>query len=260
MPSYQTNDAVCLRVRDFSETSQIVAVFAQDHGLVPLIAKGSKRTTKKGNSGTVSGPLDLLSRGQVVFIPAKGATELGTLVAWELEDPRSALRTSLAAMNAALVLTEVTLLLLHPYDPHPELYAEFSAALALLPGAQRTRAVVAYVKAALTAAGYQPHLDACVNCGAPMVADAPLRYSPRAGGVICGKCPAQGAFVPTQGRIIVALERLESPTVLLAAPPERAADPVALSQALGLLLAHAEEITGKRLKTRALIESVFGAA
>jgi DNA repair protein RecO len=257
MPGYLTDDAVCLRVTDFSETSQIAALFTRTHGVVPLIAKGAKRQTKKGNSGAVSGPLDLLARGEVVFLPAKGAAELGALVAWELTDPRNALRTSLPAFNAAMILTEISALLLHPHDPHLELYEEFNAALSLLATAQRPRAIVAYAKAALVAAGYAPQLAACAVCGEAVTLDAALRYSPRAGGIVCGKCPSEGLTVATTGRIAVALDRLPTPRALVSHPPERAADRAALVQAAELLLAHAEAVADKRLKTRTLLASAF---
>ena len=86
-----TDEGICLRVTDFSETSQIVGMFTRGHGVVPLIAKGSKRTSKKN---VMSGPLDLLTGGEVVFVPERGgvvrggAVQLGTLAAWELSDHR----------------------------------------------------------------------------------------------------------------------------------------------------------------------------
>ena len=255
--AYVTDDAVCLRVTDFSETSQIAALFTRGHGVVPVIAKGAKRQSKQGNTGTVSGPLDLLSRGQVVFIPAKGAAELGTLAAWELSDPRNGLRGNLAAFHAAMMVTEITTVLLHPHDPHADLYDEFNAALALLAGEERARAVVAYAKAALMAAGYSPQLEACVGCGEAVVSDGALRYSPRAGGVVCEKCVATGSVMETTGRIVVALSRLPAPTVLLAAPPGRAGDRQALRLAGELLLGHIEAVAEKGLRTRGLVGSAF---
>ena len=68
MAHYQRDDGICLRVTDFSETSQIVGMFTRRHGLVPLIAKGSKRGSKRN---VVSGPLDLLTSGEVVFVAAR---------------------------------------------------------------------------------------------------------------------------------------------------------------------------------------------
>src|SRR3954468_5784951 len=110
MATYLTDEGICLRVTDFSETSQIVGMFTRLHGVVPLIAKGAKRASKKN---VMSGPLDLLTSGEVVFVPAKsggggGGVQLGTLAAWELTDHRRALRGNLAALNAAMMCAEIT--------------------------------------------------------------------------------------------------------------------------------------------------------
>lgn len=263
MATYLNDDALCLRVTDFSETSQIVALFTRAHGLLPLIAKGAKRASKKN---TMSGPLDLLTSGEVVFVPSKGAAELGTLAAWELLDHRTELRKNLPALNAAMLCAEITTLLVHPHDPHPELYAELEAALALLPGAQRPRAAVAYAKAALLAAGYAPQLDNCLACARP-VADTAVRFSVRAGGFLCGPgnghgCSQEhaGPLTTVSGRIIAALARLPLPSALLTNPPERPADTAALATALSLLLAQIESISDKPLRTRYLLKSIFADA
>src|SRR4051794_10805992 len=138
MATYLTDDGICLRVTDFSETSQIVGMFTRQHGLVPLIAKGAKRASKKN---TMSGPLDLLTSGEVVFVPAKeqrGApgsgghgAQLSTLAAWELENHRQALRSSLAGLNAGMICAEVTTHLVQPLDPHEDLFVELAAVLDL---------------------------------------------------------------------------------------------------------------------------------
>jgi DNA repair protein RecO len=264
MANYLTDDAVCLRVTDFSETSQIVGLFTRMHGLVPMIAKGSKRQTKKN---TMSGPLDLLTTGEVVYVPSKGAAELSTLAGWELVDHRTELRRDLAGLNAAMVCAEVTTMLLHPHDPHEELYHELAAALELLGTAQRMRAVVAYGKAALEAAGYAPQLETCLVCGKALAADVPMRFYPHAGGVACAArgdisaCHMQGlsgTTIAVGGRIVFALQRLPLPRALLANPPERVADAGALSMAMQMLLAQVEAITDKRVRTRYLLPGIFG--
>jgi DNA repair protein RecO (recombination protein O) len=264
MPTYLTDSALCLRVTDFSETSQIVALFTRVHGLLPLIAKGAKRSSKKN---TMSGPLDLLTSGEVVFIAAKGAAELGTLAGWELVDHRTGLRTDLAALNAGMLAAEITTTLVHPHDPHPELFDELEATLQLLGTPQRPRALVAYAKAALTAAGYAPQFSTCIACGKspPTTPDALVRYSPRAGGILCAdkSCPApphsptDGPTLTLPARIAIALDRLPAPTTLLASTPDRPADPAALLTAMNLLLAHIEFLTNKPLHTRYLLASIF---
>jgi len=288
MATYVTDDGICLRVTDFSETSQIVGMFTRQHGLVPLIAKGAKRASKKN---VMSGPLDLLTSGEVVFVPARdtgggggrggGGVQLGTLAAWNLADHRRELRGNLAALNAAMVCAEITTHLLQPLDPHESLFDELAAAIELLgqvaagatdaaasgrngagESARRARALLAYVKAALVETGYWPRMDACLVCGRA-VTDTTMRFSPRAGGVICGQgqegCHVDnaGMTLTVPGRIVLALDRLPSPAQLLANPPERVADEKALATALQLLLAHVEALTDKGLRTRFLLRGMF---
>lgn len=257
MANYVTDEAICLRVTDFSETSQIVVLFTAGHGIVPVIAKGSKRVSKKGASGTVSGPLDLLTGGEAVFVPAKGTAELGTLAGWELTNHRTGLRRSLAGLNGGMMCAEMTLGLLRPQDPHAELCGELEAALELMGGAQRARGLVAYAKTALVAAGYRPELGACVGCGKAVGAEEVVRFSTWAGGVVCGGCRAQGETVEVAGRIVLALERLVGPRALLAALPERAAEAGALKIALGLLVGQMEAVMGRGLKTKGVVGGIF---
>jgi recombinational DNA repair protein (RecF pathway) len=160
-----------------------------------------------------------------------------------------------------MVCAEVTAHLLQPLDPHEELFAALEAALCLLPvPAQRARAAVSYVKAALTAAGYWPQFGACLSCGAmPPRAngEGQVRFFGRAGGVTCAACRAEGAGQWIPAVLAVALERLPSPIALRAAPPEKAADEAALLAAMMLLLAQVEMITDKALRTRFLLRGIF---
>jgi DNA repair protein RecO (recombination protein O) len=255
MAHYLTDDAICLRVTDFSETSQIAGLFTRRHGVVPMIAKGSKRQTKKS---TMSGPLDLLTSGEVVYVPARGAAELSTLAGWELTDHRAKLRRDLAGLNAAMMCAEATILLAHPHEPHEPLFLEFEAGLQLLAGPQSARALAAYFKAALDAAGYAPQLEICVACGKAVTMEAPLRFYPRAGGVACSRCqPPGGPCIELPGRIALALARLPGPRALMAAPPERAPDMGALAKAMEVLLAQVEAVTDRQARTRHLLASIF---
>jgi DNA repair protein RecO (recombination protein O) len=266
MANYLTDRAICLRVTDFSETSQIVGLFTREHGLVPMIAKGSKRQNKKTSS---SGPLDLLTSGEVVFIPARGAgPELATLASWELLHHHAALRRDLPALNAAMLCAEVTVLLVHPHDPHSDLFDQLEATLELLATAQRTRALVAYVKSAIDAAGYAPQLETCLVCGKSLDSDMPLRFHPRAGGLTCASpsggrnCHLPGGAalsMAISGRIVAALRRLPTPLSLLAQAPRRPADAAALALAMEMQLLQVQSLTDKPIRTRYLLSTVFGA-
>ena len=58
---------VCLRKVAYSETSQILLLFARNHGLVRVIAKGAHRTTKAGAS-KFGGGIDLLDLADTVTV------------------------------------------------------------------------------------------------------------------------------------------------------------------------------------------------
>ena len=68
-----TDDAVCIRQWDWSETSQTVSVFAREHGLLRGVAKGSKRENSR-----FSGGLEVLTRGEVMAI-VKPTAEMANL-------------------------------------------------------------------------------------------------------------------------------------------------------------------------------------
>ncbi|MCL2647042.1 MAG: DNA repair protein RecO [Phycisphaerales bacterium] len=255
MATYVMDDAICLRVVDFSETSQIVGMFTRRHGMVPMIAKGAKRESKRTSS---SGPLDLLTSGEVVFVPAKSGGELSLLSKWELVNHRTMLRKDLAALNGAMMGAEVTAMLMVPQDPHEALYEELEAMLELVGRGrqERMRGVVAYVKAGLVEAGYGPVLEACVMCGRG-TGDEEVRFVPVAGGIVCPRCGGSEG-VAVSGRIAVALERLPRPRVMAVTPPAREAEGGALAKAMEILLTQVEVITDKRVKTRSLMGNVFG--
>jgi recombinational DNA repair protein (RecF pathway) len=122
---------------------------------------------------------------------------------------------------------------------------------------------VAYVKAALLAAGYWPRLGECLACGRAVV-DAPMRFSARAGGVLCAReqgnpCHVEnsGTTVIVPGRVLAALERLAPPAALRQRPPERAADAAALLLAMNVMLSQIEAITDKTIRTRYLLAGIF---
>ena len=115
--------------------------------------------------------------------------------------------------------------------------------------------------AAAEEAGYGPQFEACVVCGKGVTADVPLGFNAVAGGIACAGCHSQGVTVGTTGKIAIALSRLPRPTVLAgqsAVGAGKPGDPVALLAALQLLLGQVESVTGKGLKTRYLLGSVFG--
>ncbi len=256
MANYQTDEALCLRVIDFSETSQVVTLLTRRHGLMGLLAKGARKVGKS-RAGPMGGPLDLLCRGEAIFLPARADAGLGTLTAWDVRDHHPQLRMELRLFYAGQMVCEFTSLLLSPLDPHPELYDQLVAALELLAGPQGRRAVVAYMKCALTEAGYQPRLAGCLACQAAARPGRTMRFVAAAGGVWCADCRADKTAMKVDGSVILALARLPTPLRLRAQPPPREANSRALLTAARLLMGYARYIAEKPLKTYSLAPAVF---
>ena len=256
---YQKTEAICLHLIDFSETSQIARLFTREHGVVGVIAKGIKRG-RQTSANPLGGPLDMLARGQAVFVAGREGAELATLSGWEVSDHWPMLREHLRGYYAGTMVAEVTMGLLAPHDPHPGLYDDLVAALEMLsdsasPGSARV--VAAYIKAALEETGYWPVLERCVLCGAEIKSKV-VRFVPRAGGIICGHCRAVGTVMVLPSLVVVALARLPRPRAMKEVLSPRSADPQALFQALQLLLSQVECTLDRGMRTRALLGEIAG--
>jgi hypothetical protein len=70
MPTLK-DQAVVLRLVDWSETSQIAVLLTREHGKISAVAKGAKRQTPSIAS-RFSGGLELLCRGEAVYITKSG--------------------------------------------------------------------------------------------------------------------------------------------------------------------------------------------
>jgi DNA repair protein RecO len=243
----QREEAICLGVADYSETSQVVHFLTRGAGVARLIAKGSKRP--KSHSG---GAIDLLSEGQIVYIPGRGES-LGTLVEFSESVARGDLRKDAGGLEAALFMIEAAGRLLAPGDPYPEAFDLLHNSLQRLAQREAPKgAVLAYfLWRLLRHAGLLGELRACVSCGAALrEAGGPLpagelHFSSAMGGLLCASC--EGAAAEKY--------RLDGPTkaALAALPAAEAGKRVSLPspQARGvvrLLAYHIAHQTGRPLR------------
>ncbi len=153
MPSL-TDEAVCIRHWDFSETSQTVSLLCREQGILRGLAKGAKRV-----GGRFSGGIDLLTRGQVVAI-VKGGRELATLTDWTLLRTYRSLRQDLEANRSAFYLADLVGRLFAPADPHPRLFDALVTGLEALETPGTAPAVVLRFQwVALVESGQQPQVE-----------------------------------------------------------------------------------------------------
>ncbi len=185
---YRTR-AICLRTADYSETSQVVHFLTRAHGVVRLLAKGAKRP--KSKSG---GAIDLLSEGELVFIPS-GGEGLGTLIEFSESTSHGKLRRETGRLYTALYMLELIAAMLAERDPHPEVYDLLHSALARLADADApVAAVLGYFQwRVLRCVGLLGDLDCCTECGRTIIpAKPPTRravyFSSTVGGLVCREC------------------------------------------------------------------------
>jgi DNA repair protein RecO (recombination protein O) len=184
------DQAICIRVADYSETSQVVILFARGAGKIRAIAKGSKRP-----KSAFDGPLEVLSFGAIVF-SASHKDKLATLTEFQPQPVRGELRRHLFALHSGLFAAELLDALTDDYDPHPALFDHFLQFLQDVEngqaGSERRDILIRLILLQLVLlheVGLRPNLNICTNCKRPFGADwREVYFSPSAAGLVCRDC------------------------------------------------------------------------
>ncbi|MBI1370917.1 MAG: DNA repair protein RecO [Planctomycetes bacterium] len=182
MPTIKDN-AVCLRLMDWSETSQIVVLMTESHGKISAVAKGAKRT----NASTLakfSGGVELLTTGEAVLI-VKPQSDLANLIEWNLVEAHWHLRRSYASYQLAMYAADLVHHVVQDHDPHPGTYAALAGFLEALKNAQPQAALMKFQWAVIDDMGYRPVLDHDAQTGEVFDdAAGTLAFSASAGGLV----------------------------------------------------------------------------
>lgn len=160
-------------------------IFARELGMLRVLAKGAKRP-----KAAYSGGLEMLTAGRIGVI-VRPTSELALLTEWELEQPFSHLRTSLACHRAGVYVADVLQNVVRDHDPHPGLFDVSLATLdALKADVEVAEALLRFQWGVLVEAGFRPVLeiesaieDADHAKGA-VGAEGALVFDPEAGGVV----------------------------------------------------------------------------
>ncbi|MEE2908423.1 MAG: DNA repair protein RecO [Planctomycetota bacterium] len=175
-----TDNAICLRRWDFSETSQTVSLLTLDHGLIRGLAKGSKRP-----DGRFSGGFDPLTLGQVTLI-IKAGKDLATMTEWHLSEVYWAARQHLIANRAGIYMVDLAHRMLKDQDPHPEVFHALDSALRACDERERIGIeTLIFQWRLMDACGYRPELNRDAGTGEPLDDSLDVvRFSPIQGGII----------------------------------------------------------------------------
>ena len=243
---------ICLRKVEFSETSQILTLFAREHGIVRAIAKGAPH--HQAGASKFGGGIDLLDIGQAVFT-LDAERPSSTLTEWTLIEGHLALRTNLRAIYLAQYAAELVSYLIEEHDPHPTLFDRLIQTIAELSTPRMEESFLAFQLDLLKETGYLAELTTCVSCNSPIADRDPAYFSPHRGGVICRNCeatiPDRIATDPRLLRMIQSILRLprtEGQTQRLPKLTRHQTDPINR-----LLADHIEHTLQKRLRLPAYV-------
>ncbi len=242
--------AICVRVVDYSETSQVVALFGRLSGKIRAIAKGSKRP-----KSAFDGPIEPLSFGEIVF-SGSHKDKLATLTEFQPQPVRGELRRNLAALQSALFAAELLDLLTEEYDPHIVLFDHF---LRFLQDIEEGKAgpdrrdiqirLILFQFVLLHEVGLRPILNTCANCKRTFGADwREIYFSASANGLVCRDCemsfPDKIRLSPKAAHCLADIKRIAE------------ADQATLDEIEQVLVHHFTHIVGRPPK---LAKHVFSA-
>lgn len=183
--------AICLRVVDYSETSQIAVFFTREHGKISVIAKGSKRP-----KSAFGGPIEIFSFGTIMFTDSD-RDKLAALTEFESDCSSmtgAGLYENIFALNCCFFAAELLAKLTDDYDSHPELFDSFLEFLKNVHGQNANQILsllIIFQLTLLTEVGLQPILNYCVNCKTsfePLGTSNEYYFSSSANGLVCKDC------------------------------------------------------------------------
>lgn len=180
MPRFK-DQAICIRLSDWSESSQVVTLLTQQHGKVRGLAKGSRRLSPS-SVARYSGGFELLTAGQVVA-STKPTADLATLTEWDLQQPLRHLRSHLPSQHLALYAADLCNALLADHEPHPRSHDALLALLASLKQPElAAMAILRFQWELIADAGYQLELHKDARTGRPLEEKASYLFEPASGG------------------------------------------------------------------------------
>jgi len=203
--------AFVLHAYPYRETSLIVEAFTREYGRVALVARGAKRPRSELRG--------LLQAFQPLLLSWSGQQELKTLLRAEWRGGLP--RVGGSALLCGFYLNELLLKLLPREDPHPQLFADYEAALVDLAGGRDQALVLRRFEVRLLAAmGYALPLVRDADTGAPVDPTARYHYAfdrgPRR------EPPAVGPRLPVvRGTTLIALSEERYPDAATAAEAKR---------------------------------------
>lgn len=171
-------EGIVIRSVDYGECNKIITLLTPSYGKQGIVVRGAKKP--KSRFGALA---QLFTYGDYSYYRAGS---LGTLNSAELLESYRELREGLEGPAYAAYAAELTDRAINDDETAAYLFHQLKACLSALAEGKDPQIVLrAYEMKIVSAAGYAPALEECVNCGREA---GPFRFSPLAGGALCPSC------------------------------------------------------------------------
>ena len=180
-------EAIILTARDAGSSDRIFTLFSKEYGKISAIAYGV-RLSKKRRAGSLQ-PFAHLD-----FELSKGKGNLYVARQWLTKTSFQKLREDLFLMAHASFLCELTNDLWPENEGGQQMFDLILRSFRLLESRNPRIAALAGALKIISAAGFQPCLQMCVQCGHTAVDNA--SFSAACGGVVCASCQNNGILRP----------------------------------------------------------------
>jgi DNA repair protein RecO (recombination protein O) len=210
-------DAIVLHAFDYSETSRILRLATREAGVLSVLARGARRSTKRFGSS-----LDLFAEG-AVEVQVREQRDLQTLCAFDPTHARPGLAADLGRFAGASALAELVLRFATD-ERQVSLFDALSRSLdeLALAAPDETREVtLAGAWRLVGELGFAPSLDSCSACHSEVALTDAVPFSHAAGGVLCATC----ARLHPSGRTLPATERARLGAWMADERPGKMSDP-----------------------------------
>ena len=178
----RSTEGIVLKTFDLRETSRIAVFYTKDRGKVKGVLKGIRADSRKFGSS-----IDKFSVNGLVYYEYS-RSDLHLISQCDLKQFYFMIRQDYkrnVAANYMLELVDTVMPLEHPNKKVYRLMLDYLASLEMVEDIDKL--VHIFQIKILLLSGFRPHIDACVKCRKKV--DGKVRFSLRAGGLICAQCP-----------------------------------------------------------------------
>jgi DNA repair protein RecO (recombination protein O) len=189
-------DAIILQTFAYGETSRILRLLTESHGVQSAMAKGARRPRSQ-----YGGILEPFTEGRVTLY-LKDTRDLQTLSGFDLTRSHQSLGSDLMRFGGASLLSEIVLRAANE-EPQPGLFSLVRDALDRIERhdvATVEHVVLSETWRLVACLGFEPELIACIDCSRPVGDDEDVKFDPGAGGIRCLGCGvgATGRLIPAR--------------------------------------------------------------